>query len=368
MSKNTKTLGLIPDGYGITLNYGHKKIFFTPSRVAEGIAILLPKKYLKDEWNNYYPDSPFSELENAVMKKKGSKNLIMREGVIERSQGGTVAYGIVKGRGHSGRGDRNGNRTVAYTTMIKGVPMPDGEISKTFDVSCGCDDYIYNRGSDEFNNPRMACAHISATLMSYVLGEKVPYLEDIVNECKPMLKGEPLIPYNLHERMDLVMETLHDRYMDNKKLYDIDVKLMNEDIVSPAFKKGVKEGILTYNCSKNCENYTDSLSKKMGYIRKWLIEAGLERTGIAREFDGKCYWNFKIDDDRDLRPIPNIPKNTIELLDVRYIDNLDYNEVRKRYSNGDYGLDPMRKRMRVGITHKLGNYIRKEDVLEVVQN
>ena len=366
MPKNTKTMGLIPDGYGLTLNYGRRKIFFTPSRVAEGIAILWPEDILKEEWKTY-ANHEFSELGKAVMKKKKSKNLIKREGIIGIDEGGTVAYGTIKSRGHGGRGDNNGNRTVAHTTMVKGIPKINGEILNTFDVTCTCKDYLYHSGSDEFNNPRLACAHISALVMSYPLREAIPSLEDVVNKCKPMLNGEPVIPYTLHERPDLVVRELEERYIEEKRMYDIDLEFLREDIISPEFKKGIKEGIITFNCSKNCENYPNDVGYKMWLLRKWFINKGIERTGITRELDGKCYWNFEIDEDRDIRLVPT--ENTVKLLEIRYVDELDYDEVRQIYGKEwGYGLDPMRKRMRVDNLHDFGRFIDRNKVLEIISN
>ncbi len=367
MAKNTKTFGLIPNAYGLMFNNGLKRILFPPSRMAEGIAILLPRKMLKEEWETYYPEKKFSELEDAVMKKKGSRNLITRNGAFELNEGGTVVYGTIKGRRHGGRGDRNGNRTVVYNTMIKGLPMLGGEISDKFDVTCNCPDYLYHTGKDEFSNPRIACAHIGATLEAEFLKNDIPYLEDIVNQCKPLLEGEPVMPYNLHERMDLVTKTLNDRYIEGKKLYDIDVELLNEDIITPKFKEGIKDGYVTFNCSKDSENYGDSVNQKMSLVRSWLIDEGLERTGIAREFSGKCVWNFKIDDGRDLRLIPNIPENTVDILEVIYVGDMDYN-TRKRFPKADYGLDPMRKKMRVGRLHHFRSYIKKPEVFAIINS
>ena len=365
MPKNTKTMGLIPDGYGLTLNYaGGKKIFFTPSRTAEGIAILLPKKILKDAWETY-SDNSFSDLEKAVMKVKGSKNLTKREGLLGASEGGTVAYGTIKSRGHGGRANRNGNRTVAHTVMVKGIPKINGEILDTFDVTCSCEDYIYHSGSDEFNNPRFACAHISSAIMSYPLRKVIPSLEDSVTKCKPMLNGEPVVPFNLYERFDLVVKSLEERYIEGKKMYDIDVELMKEDIISPEFKRGIEKGIVTFNCSKNCENYPENVNYKMWLLRKKLINTGLERTGIVREFDKKCYWNFS-DGERDWRLIPT--EKTVNLLEVRY-DDRNYNEILENYnSEWGYGLDPMRKKMSVRHLHELGNYIDTEKVGEIVSS
>ncbi len=365
MPKNTKIMGLIPDGYGITLNYGQRKIFFTPSRTAEGIAMILPRDILEAEWNNF-SNYPFSELEKAVMKKKGSKNLINREGLLGASEGGTVGYGTVKSRGHGGRSDENGNRIVAHTVMLKGIPKINGDILNTFDVTCSCKDYTYHSGSDEFNNPRMACAHISAMIMAYPLREVIPSLEEVVTHCKPMLDGEPVIPYTLHERPDLIVKELEGRYIEGRKMYDLDVELLREDIISPEFKREIKNGIATFNCSKNCENYPGSIGSKMSIVRQHLIDEGAERTGIAREFDGKCYWNFNIDKNKDVRLIPDFERGTVNVLEVRYVDDTPYNEILERYDKVDYGLDPMRKRMRVGKLHKLPGYITKSDVLKII--
>ncbi|MCD6575644.1 MAG: SWIM zinc finger family protein [Nanoarchaeota archaeon] len=338
------TYGIIPNGFGPEIIFNdRKRIFFQPSTFYEGIFLGMPPEEKKEifERNNY----DYSELEKEVMKVKGSKKLTNRRGIQKGDVGGTVGIVIVNSRRHGGRSDENKNRIASYTVMVKGAQLLDGKLQDTFDISCNCKDSLY-KGLGEFTNRKVCCAHAAAALYALYSGH------ESLKECKPMLKGEIFLPFVVDE--DLAAYVVKSRYIDGRKLFNIDKELMRRDILSPHLEDLVDDGRVIFTCSKKKEEYPDGLGIKMWKIRKNLLEMGYKREGIAKEFDGNCYWNYSIDKDTDLRIMPNIDEGTVSVMKVTYVDGMSRDEIIRKFGrNVGYGRDPLRRRMRVYKTFEL---------------
>ncbi|MCD6547339.1 MAG: hypothetical protein J7K22_02170 [Nanoarchaeota archaeon] len=355
MPKNTVNFGLIPRGYGIAYNTQHRTIVFPPSRFAEAYAMVWPEKELKQVWREHSNYS-FSELENGVKRVKGSLNLIKRQGVLKISDGGTVSNAIVKSRSHGGRKGSTGYRNpTVHLTAIKGLMQKHGEVSSLYDVVCGCEEAVYSRISDESRVYAVVCTHIAANVVAYELG-----LEDRINRCKPLIGDEIFIPYNITP--DLVVKELQMRYIEGKKLFEIDVELLKNDILSDIVKNQLGRKF-TFNCVKDCENYTSDVKYQMGKISKWLKDFGAKRTGIVLEDDGNCYWNYEIGN-VDLRLIPD---TNVKIMEVVYDEDFIKlikdapHEIKEIWHHPS--IDPMRRFPRVYVINQVNSKAQLENIV-----
>ena len=300
MPKNTKTMGLIPRGYGLTLN-GSTPAFFSPSRFAEGVIIILPEKEIKrlvKEYSNY----PYEDIEKDVKRIHGSYSLLRVEGLKKASAGGTVTTGIIKSRSDGRKKGSSGFRNpTVYNVSIKGLQTLEGKLNQLFDGAGGCEDLNYGKIQDESRNFLVVCSHMAALLQAYQWKDYLS-LEDRINYCKPLKEGEIQSPYDFRDKEELLVRYLEKRYIEKKKLFTIDRYLLKEDIITKPFKEGIKEGIVTFNCIKDCENYDHETKYFMDFYSKILSSLG-KREGIVLE-NGKCVWNWKISNKLDVRLIP----------------------------------------------------------------
>ncbi len=342
MSKNTKRMGIIPRGYGLALNHGNKTVVYPPSRFAEGYVMILTEKEIKELWrkSNY----EYQKLKERVKKIHGSYNLLSNLGLKYSTAGGTTTINIVKSRSHGGRKGKNGFRNpVVYNVSIKGIQTLDDKISYLTDFSCGCGDFVSSKILDESKEFSIACAHIAAVIQAYQTRR------DNAKYCKPLREGEIASPYDFSKNEDLIVKYLEMRYIQGKKLFEIDVELLKEDrIITKEFKKGIEEGYVTFNCIKDCENYTPTTKRYMYLYSKVLRRYG-ERTGIALE-DGQCVWNYKINDNLDVRLIPYDRGVKVErvVYDENFIDRVSKSDPFVRYYyHFPPSVDPMRRKKRI---------------------
>ena len=228
-------VGIVPRGYGLTVNFPDRAIFISPTAWVFGIVISSPEKEIKRKWEEY-SDYSYSELEKRVIKEYGCKNFLRVEGTgtvrYPIEVGGTVADGVVKSRRDGRRRGRYGRNSTYHNVTVKGITLDNGEIRKTFSISCGCEDYKYGRIKEENRTYSVMCAHVAALIYSVSQGKVQKY-------CKDMIGDGFVVPYEIPD--ELVVRTLEMRFFEHKTRFEIDRKLLEYDIISEPFKKGISE-------------------------------------------------------------------------------------------------------------------------------
>ncbi len=370
MAKNTKTFGLIPKGFGFQLTTNkYTRVVFSPSRAAEGIFLsMTPREKIEFLKAN---SIDYDLFKSAVINKKGTQKLVSQFGINKIDTGGTVVHGNTISRGDGRKSNSGRNRIASHETSIKGVQMINSEVLTTFFPNCTCEDSTYGFESDEFHIRGLFCAHSYALLHSVSKYIKDPSsLESVVHECKPLLKGDVFLPFEMSDSQ--ITYALSERYLNGSKLYGIDTYLMKQNILTKKAKELIDErkGLLT--CIKMRENYPREIGRYTSFMRRTLVDDfGFERDGIAKEIFGGCYWNYTVNETIDLRVMPSIDEERVYVKRIEYIGDTPRSKIKEKYGSrlGEdigYGLDPMRLQMRIDKNYKLPKWIEPSDIEDIL--
>ena len=264
---------------------GSRKIIFPPSQFAMGYVILATKGQLKD--------LVLSEADNPESGKRYF-NLI-RMGAKENSSYNT--YNVIDKAGCYGANVSLLNTSI--TAKIKtrsrgncrsvhirnGFLTDEGEPNPEMILSCDCRAHSHKKGGYD-----IACAHINAALIhtAYNLAMNKQDFGNI-NE------KQVFIPYNNEpeSRKKGILTLLKNYFIDNSKLYETDLELMNTVGLSPEackwFDKKLTHGSVTMEVLPNDET---KLSRDAAYLEQCLLDAGLAKDAAVKEWNGDIVWSY----------------------------------------------------------------------------
>ncbi len=304
------TYGIIPRYIGITINdvleldlksqtpKGKMKLILPPSQFALAqIALRHPNqiRQLIDEHSIMYT---YEELEQAVKKQEGSYKLFREMGFNQDASTITAKglYGYIGTKNDARRLDQNGIRIPTYyQTTVYDINIVNKRIGKYFDVSCGCQDFAYSSGLKGVSRQKIACRHIAIAMtelfmLSTDFGKNIEFAQAIQS-------GTPLMPYNFFDYPELVVRALEMKYMEKRKMFDIDRFLLSQkELVSDFFKQNYENFVITLEVVKQKENHPEGVWTLQKAISNRLEKLGFEKDAIVLEYDEKARWHFQKDD------------------------------------------------------------------------
>ena len=137
-----------------------------------------------------------------------------------------------------------------------------------------------------------------------------------------------------------------------------------EEIVTPMFKRGIEIGDITFEVHKQKEKYPQGIAGTLYNVGKNLQEKrGFQRTGITREIDERCFWNYQ----KGRLSVRLIPILEEEALPVMRISIIDPNPIEESSSGWFYGIDPRTKNPRIFRDFDMNDPSTLDEIIEIIE-
>lgn len=273
---------------------GGRKIYFNPYDFLISPVLLTAKSTLQNQWD--ISEEELEDLEQAVNKKEGSKNLIRTPhyeailGSVEDKTSLPTANneyleGSVKSK------SRGWHETTVERPYI--LRDREGELYLLLnDVRCQCQSSLHEAKRGGGWSTITACPHSSALWSDFYdyLSRSGPQAQRKKGwKLDEALEYDLFLPFSFIEDRDpdRELEVMEDRYLEGKNLYEINRELLqDEDVLSQDLKQLVKQGDVRFELlqqKRKKENISPEEKKAKAQaaakIHQALNDHGLEMTG-----------------------------------------------------------------------------------------
>ena len=235
-SKRIQTGEIIARDYGLVLHeYGQRRVFFSPSKYAIGLAILESPSELrrrireKSEREGIEYQSLEEAFVNGVVKREGSKNLLNIHGkkaLQNARRYGTIYFANIKSKSREG--------PAFYDVQLGSPEIKNGSFSY-HSARCECSDNFWN----EVKCFDVICPHISALEIAlYKDSTSRKSSKKNITQLSPRERTEhPSMPFSLfqnsstREKDEIITDILFDYFVEEKDHFEINKGLLENRLI-----------------------------------------------------------------------------------------------------------------------------------------